>query len=180
MVGGTFRSAIAILQDMAVLKKAEEALRRSEVRFALAVQGSTDGMWDWPDVAQDGEWWSPRWYELLGYANEEIEANYATFKAFLHPDDVGMVEERVRAHFERRVPFEVEYRLRTKSGRGNIAGSADVVRPCGVRTGDPPICLAPFRTSPSASASRNNSSNHRRWSWSGGWPAASLTISTTC
>ena len=97
-------------------KKAEGALLENRERFEVAAEGANVGMWDWPDVNQDQEWWSPRWYELLGYADEEIEASYSNFKAMLHPDDDGRLAENVSAHVLSHEPFDMEYRLRTKSG----------------------------------------------------------------
>jgi PAS domain S-box-containing protein len=97
-------------------RQAEEALRETQEHFELAVQGSADGLWDWPDFNKDEEWWSPRWYELLGYTAGEVKASYTQFKSFLHPDDLDRVFEAVHAHFEKRVPYNIELRLRTKSG----------------------------------------------------------------
>ena len=54
------QSNAALEQEIAERKQAEEALRLSQERFALAVRGSNDGMWDWSDVTQDAQWWSPR------------------------------------------------------------------------------------------------------------------------
>ncbi len=93
-----------------------EALRQTEERLRLAIRGSSDGMWDWPDITKDDEWWSVRWYELLGYQDGEVEASYSKFGEFLHPDDVDSMKEAVRAHFEERVLFDMEYRLKMKSG----------------------------------------------------------------
>ncbi|MBT4520559.1 MAG: PAS domain-containing protein [Halieaceae bacterium] len=92
------------------------ALRQSEERFELAAKGANDGLWDWPDISQDEEWWSERWYGLLGYRNGEIEASLSKFEAFLHPEDSSRVADEIRLHLEDRVPFDTEYRLRTKSG----------------------------------------------------------------
>lgn len=103
-------------QELAEHKAAKEALLASEQRFYLAVQGSSVGLWDWLDVEQDAEWWSPRFYELLGYGHEEIEPSLATFAAMLHPDDKERTFALVEAHFADSTPFDIEYRLRTKSG----------------------------------------------------------------
>lgn len=65
----------------------EDSLRESEERFNIAVKGSYDGLWDWPDIKQNEEWWSARLYELLGYKDGEVKASASNFKALLHPDD---------------------------------------------------------------------------------------------
>ena len=94
----------------------EEKLSKSNERYELAVLGANDVILDWPDVTKDEEWWSPRWYELLGYEDGEVKACYSNFIEFLHPDDLGRVKEAVKAHFKKRAPFNMDYRLKTKSG----------------------------------------------------------------
>ena len=59
---------------------------------------------------------SPRLYELLGYEVEEIGASLDAFRSHLHPDDYAYAIEALRVHLEDRVPYDIEYRLRTKSG----------------------------------------------------------------
>ena len=98
------------------LAEAEQELRKSEKRFKLAVEGSNDGLWDWPDVNQDTEWWSPRFYDVLGYKDGAFQATHSKFKKLLHPEDRTRTLEALKAHFENRIPFDVEYRLKTKSG----------------------------------------------------------------
>ncbi len=85
-------------------------------RLDLAINGSNEGIWDWPNLANDKEWWSPQFYNLLGYEFEEIEASYSQFKKLLHPTDLPRTVEAVKEHSERNVPFDIEYRLKTKSG----------------------------------------------------------------
>jgi len=96
-------------------RQAQEALRESEQRFDLAVSGSNDGLWDWPDVNKDQQWWSPRWYTLLGYRDGEVAASRTKFREWLHPDDLDRVEDAIHNHFRRCEPFDMEFRLRTKS-----------------------------------------------------------------
>jgi PAS domain S-box-containing protein len=93
----------------------EEALRVAEERFALAVRGSQDGIWDW-DIRNDTLYWSPRLKELLGYADDELDVDFATFDSLMHPDDRERVGEAIQAHLRDRAPYDVEERLRTKSG----------------------------------------------------------------
>lgn len=90
-------------------------LNASEERLYYAVRGSSDGIWDW-DLRRDRYYLSPRYLELLGYGEEELPSSRESFLVGLHPQDRPRVEETVRRHFEQRVPYDVDYRLRCKDG----------------------------------------------------------------
>jgi len=99
-----------------LVEERTRALRESEERFDLAVKGSSDGLWDWPDISKDEQWWSLQWYELMEYNDGEIKAGFSKFTSFLHQDDFVRVSEAIRTHFDEHEPFDLEYRLKTKSG----------------------------------------------------------------
>ncbi|HRX57014.1 MAG TPA: PAS domain-containing protein, partial [Verrucomicrobiales bacterium] len=54
------------------------ALAASEERYALAVRGSNDGIWDW-DLSSDIVEYSPRFKELLGYRDHEMANLFVEF-----------------------------------------------------------------------------------------------------
>lgn len=93
-----------------------DALEESKTRLDLAIRGSSDGMWDWFDVNADAEWWSPRFYELIGHTPEAMPASFENFAKLVHPDDMAGVEQAVEAHFERGVPYRAEFRMRDAGG----------------------------------------------------------------
>jgi diguanylate cyclase (GGDEF)-like protein/PAS domain S-box-containing protein len=95
--------------------RTDEALRQSEERFELAVQGTCDGIWDW-NLDTNEVWYAPRFRELLGYAEVEFPNVLESLKSHLHPDDYHGTWKAVDDHLERNEPFDVEYRLRTKAG----------------------------------------------------------------
>ncbi len=109
--GKLFFSAV---RDVTSHQRREDALRASEERFALAVRGSTDGIWDW-NVLTDEVYYSPRFKELLGCEDHEMDNVFASFESRLAPEDVERVRVALRDHFERQIPYDIEYRLRTKS-----------------------------------------------------------------
>lgn len=100
-------------REVAERVRAENALRETVERFDLAVRGTNDGLWDW-DVTTNESWVSPRFKELLGYEDCELEEPFDLWRSLLHPDDRDVVMQALRDHFERRVPYDIEYRLRTR------------------------------------------------------------------
>ncbi|MCJ8299766.1 MAG: CHASE domain-containing protein, partial [Pseudomonadales bacterium] len=93
-----------------------KALRVSEQRFSLAVEGSSVGIWDWIDVDESNEYWSPQFYKLLGYENLEIKASKQNFVRMLHPEDRKPAAQLLQRHLTDRSRFEIEYRIKHKSG----------------------------------------------------------------
>ena len=115
-VTGEVDKYISIAYDVTATHRAQEELQANAERFNLAIDGGSDGLWDWMNVHSQEEWWSPQFYRLLGYEPNEIEANLVTFDEMLHPDDQRATFLAIEKAFKDHLPFDVEYRLRTKSG----------------------------------------------------------------
>ena len=109
---------LAYIADITSDNRVEEALKESQRRFQLVVDGTREGVWDWKNIENKTElqYWSPQLYALLGYAPGEIPPTYETFQTILHPDDLAVTEAAIRAHFDRDAPYDVEFRFQTKSG----------------------------------------------------------------
>jgi PAS domain S-box-containing protein len=103
------------VQDISERKRNEEAIQKSNERFELAVRGTSDGIWDW-DIKTNANYLSPRFCELLGYKSDELVNEFNVWKSLLHPEDHDRVVDLIRQHIEEHIPYDVEYRLRTKNG----------------------------------------------------------------
>jgi diguanylate cyclase (GGDEF)-like protein/PAS domain S-box-containing protein len=90
-----------------------DRLARSEQRYALAVNGANEGIWDW-DLASNTLYLSNRLRSMIGVPKEDREASSLTDAFFdrVHPDDRERVQMGIRDHLERRIPYDVEYRFR--------------------------------------------------------------------
>ncbi len=91
------------------------ALRKSEERFQLAVNGSTAGLWDW-DLTTNDVYYAPRFKELLEYSDDEFPNVLSSFSEVLHPEDHDRVHFALAEAIAGRRQYSIEYRIRTKSG----------------------------------------------------------------
>jgi len=97
-------------------ERTEQALRESEERYALAVEGSNDGIWD-IDFLTGAVFYSPRWKRILGYEDHEISASMEEWESRIHPEDYSTVMATRKAYLDGLIPsYEVKYRLRHKNG----------------------------------------------------------------
>jgi PAS domain S-box-containing protein len=98
-------------------EESRQALRTSEQRLALAVQGASLGLWDW-NLATDHVYYSNEWAAMLGYTASELEPRSATLVGLLHPDDARSLMTAIGQYFEARRldTFREEARMRRKDG----------------------------------------------------------------
>ncbi len=97
-------------------REAEEALRQSEERLQLVLEGSNDGFWDW-NVTTGEMTFSRRFARMIGYAPEEIAPTMTARQKLIHPDDIPRMQEALEAHLRAQSDaYEAEFRSRTKDG----------------------------------------------------------------
>jgi PAS domain S-box-containing protein len=104
-----------IVRDISDRKRAEALLRQSEERLTLAFAGAREGVWDW-NLETGAVVYSPRWKEMLGYADDEIEPHVRAWERLLHPDDKPRAGELHDSLAQGAGTYEGEFRLRHKEG----------------------------------------------------------------
>jgi PAS domain S-box-containing protein len=105
------------------IEAGEHALRDSEERYALAMEGANEGHWDW-DLATDRLYLSSTMAMLEGQGKDHVTTTRTAWltKIEIHPDDATRLEAALRDHFEGRTPsFECEYRVRDGNWRWLLA-----------------------------------------------------------
>src|SRR2546421_6690152 len=108
----------ALLRQLRRVEAGERALRESEERYALAMEGANEGHWDC-DMATDRLFVSPKLKLLHGQSADTAVTTRTAWMArvAIHPDDAPRVEAAVHNHFEGRTPqYECEYRVRQLHG----------------------------------------------------------------
>ncbi|MBT3066750.1 EAL domain-containing protein [Rhodoferax sp. U11-2br] len=84
--------------------------------WRLALLGSGAGFWDW-NLVTGQQTHSPQWEQLIGYAGNELNLDYQTFVALIHPDDLAHLEAQANACQRGQAPyFAADMRMRCKDG----------------------------------------------------------------
>src|SRR5512138_314042 len=105
------------VSDVTDRTAAEEALRVSEERYALALAAAKDGIWDW-DLTNDVMYFSRRWKTMLGLTADETSSNSIEWFGRVHADDIGALKKAIAAHCsDQSDHFEHEHRVRHRDGR---------------------------------------------------------------
>lgn len=115
-------------EDITDYRKAEESLRRSKKRLDLAMEATSDALWDW-NLRTNKTYFNPCFYTMLGYEPYELPQNFDTWEGLIHPGDKKNIINTVQENAKNKIgSFEVEYRLHTKQGgwrwimaRGKVA-----------------------------------------------------------
>jgi diguanylate cyclase (GGDEF)-like protein/PAS domain S-box-containing protein len=97
--------------EIELRREVEEALRESEERYALAVKGANDGIWDW-DLRTNQIHYSARWKAMLGFQDNEVGNTIGEWFNRVHTEDAESLQLDIASHLKGvTVQFENEHRI---------------------------------------------------------------------
>ena len=109
----------ALLRQLRRVESSEKALRESEERYALAMEGANEGHWDW-DIASDRLFLSPKMTMWTGQSRDSLITTRTEWRAqvVIHPDDILRFETAGTDHFRALTPrYECEFRVLQPDGQ---------------------------------------------------------------
>lgn len=113
---GQVVGAFSMVQDVTEQHGHQTRLRQTEERWTYAFASNGDGVWDW-DAHTDHVFFSNRWKEMLGYAEDEIGTTLEEWSSRVHPDDLSSAMADIQRHFCGETSVYVnEHRMRCKDG----------------------------------------------------------------
>ena len=110
---GRITSLTGQLIDIHDERQAQVELREIRARFERAVEGSSDGLYEY-DLISGATWYSPSVREMLGYAAEETFPT--SILELTPPGERQSVEDAARQHVEQGLPFDVMFPVRHRNG----------------------------------------------------------------
>lgn len=106
----------ASARDITDLKNYENAIKKSEERYALTIDAVNEGLWDW-EIPTGKAYFSPTYYTMLGYEDKEFPASYSSFESLIHPEDLERVEKQLKEHVKKGEGYTIDFRLKTKDDK---------------------------------------------------------------
>ncbi len=108
--------ALALRSKNRKLKQAEQQISDLSERLKLAFDVGRDGLWDW-NLIDDTLYFSPRWKEMLGYRDDELESSFEAWESRVHPDDLEEALKNIELCIkEKKKVSENKHRLQHKDG----------------------------------------------------------------
>jgi PAS domain S-box-containing protein len=101
---------LGISRDITESRLAEEALRQSETNLAEAQRIAQIGSWDW-DLITNTVKWSKEMYRVFDIKPEAFDGNPETLLKVIHPDDVDIFRDSMKANLLNGESPTLEYRI---------------------------------------------------------------------
>ncbi len=113
---GGFTHWVSVQRDITHQKRAEEAQKLSDARFATITRAVNDVVREW-DLATNELWWSEAMQSQFGFSQHQIESGFDWWKDHIHPEDQSRVQTKIEATLEGRSNrWEDEYRFARADG----------------------------------------------------------------
>ena len=109
-------TVLAVARDISESKYVQKTLKTNEERLQIALEGTSDGLWDWK-IGQEEIYFSPRYFTMLGYSPKDFKHDLYVLSAVLHPEDKDWVLKGFeKAIEEKRSGLEMEFRMKKFDG----------------------------------------------------------------
>lgn len=107
------RYIVSQIVDITERKRMEQSLRETEVRFQIIADSAPVLIW-MADPDKKRTYFNRRWLEFTGRSLEEERGD--SWMEGVHPQDLSNVREIYSNSFDRRVPFNLSYRIKRADG----------------------------------------------------------------
>lgn len=111
---GEIDAVVFALNDITQRLETEESLRKSEERFRITAESTSDLIWEW-DIPNERLDWFGDVDDVLGYRAGEFPRTIQAWESIIHPDDHDRVMAGLDRHLKNREPYVEQYRVVRKN-----------------------------------------------------------------
>jgi|GEM_PF-2283080 len=101
---------VSHVKDFSDSKKAVDALKKSEARYALSHRIGGIGTFEW-DIREKTVYWSEETKAIFGLETSEFKGGYDAVKERIHPDDYSLFLSAVSESIREKKEFRIEMRI---------------------------------------------------------------------
>ncbi len=84
-------------------------------KLDLTLKATRDGLWEL-EIGKNKAYYSPRWYEMLGYQSDLFGSDPESWKSLIHPDERETIDSLFQEYCRTGEPFKYEMRMKTNDG----------------------------------------------------------------
>lgn len=107
---------VGVATDVTDLKQTETLLSERDEQYKRVIEASNTGIWEWNLISNE-VYYSPRWKNLLGYKDEELENSIKIWEDLMHPEDKDrMINDLQNFLGKPGGNFERQFRMKHKEG----------------------------------------------------------------
>lgn len=112
-LGTVVRRSLGEVKQLIEKKQAEQALRETQRRLALAADAAQIGLFEW-NIPKEEVYWTCQSELIFGYTTTTTTTTthaYRDWSDRVHPEDLPWVEEQLQRSMVEHATFKVEYRI---------------------------------------------------------------------
>lgn len=111
---GQIDEYLGVSMDISERKKAEEALRKSEERYNMAMAAVNDGVWDW-NILTNKVYYDKQYYTMAGYEPDEFPPYFDEWRKHVHPEDIENAQAAIKSYVNGELEvYDIEFRFLRK------------------------------------------------------------------
>lgn len=113
---GLITGIVVISVEVSNQNKRLQSIEETNQRLALATKAANIGIWEW-NMITDEAIWSDEILAIFNLAESDRLFSYARYQTLIHPEDIQLLQQRIKRSLETNEDYASEHRVITPEGK---------------------------------------------------------------
>ncbi len=113
---GLIAGIVVISVEVSNQNKRLQSIEETNQRLALATKAANIGIWEW-NMITDEAIWSDEIWAIFNLAESDRLFSYARYQTLIHPEDIQLLQQRIKRSLETNEDYASEHRVITPEGK---------------------------------------------------------------